>query len=197
MSTDVITLSRADHGRRMRLADFDRAEAVPGPVFELGRGVVVVVDVPNYRHLAQVTALRRILHAYDAAHPGQVHAIASGSECKLLLADLESERHPDLAIYKTPPPEGDDFWGEWVPEVVVEVVSPGSEDRDYVEKRQEYLVFGVREYWVVDADRGQVLILRRSRGRWVERVLRPGDEYRTRLLPGLRFDPAPVLAAAP
>ena len=147
------------------------------------------------RLLAQVNALRRIVHAYDAAHPGQVHTIASGSECKVLLADRQSERHPDLALYKTAPPQGDDFWAEWVPEVVIEVVSPGSTERDYVEKRAEYLEFGVREYWVVDAGRGEVLVLRRSRGRWVERVLRPGDIYTTRLLPGLEFDPAPVFAA--
>ena len=191
-----MTLTPADHGRRMALADFDRAEAGPGPVFELGRGVVVMVDVPDRRHLAQVTALRRIIHAYDAAHPGQIHTIASGSECKVLLADRQSERHPDLALYKTAPPEGDDFWAEWVPEIVVEIVSPGSEERDYVEKRDEYFEFGVREYWVVDAGRGEVLVLRRSRGRWVERVLRPGEGYRTRLLPGLELDPAPVFAAA-
>ena len=196
MHAAAATVTPADHGRPMALADFDRAQAVPGPVFELGGGVAVLVGVPDRPHLAQVNALRRIVHAYDAAHPGQVHTIASGSECKILLADRQSERHPDLALYKTAPPEGDDFWAEWVPEVVVEVVSPGSEDRDYREKRDEYLEFGVREYWVVDAGRGEVLVLRRSRGRWVERVLRPGDVYRTRLLPGLEFDPAPVFAAA-
>lgn len=196
MPATVLSLTPADHGRRMALADFDRAEAVPGPVYELGRGVVVMVDVPNRRHLAMVNALRRQVHAYDAAHPGQIHTIASGSECKILLADLESERHPDLALYRTAPPEDEDFWASWVPEIVVEVVSPGSEERDYVEKREEYLGFGVREYWVVDADRGEVLILRRSRGRWVERVVRPPETYRTRLLPGLEFDPAPVFAAA-
>ena len=75
-------------------------------------------------------------------------------------------------------------------------MSPGSEERDYVEKRDEYREFGVREYWIIDSGRGEVLVLRRSRGRWVERVVRPGDVYRTRLLPGLAFDPAPVFAAA-
>src|SRR5205823_5333416 len=115
-------------------------------------------------------ALRRLLHAYDAAHPGTIHTFASGSECKLLLADRESERHPDLAVYLTPPPDGADFWAEWVPELVVEVVSPSSADRDYGEKRVEYLEFGVREYWIVDDNRGEVLVLRRSRGRWAERV---------------------------
>jgi Uma2 family endonuclease len=156
-----------------------------------------MVDVPDLPHLAQVTAIRRQFHAYDAAHPGQIHTLASGSECKILLADQESERHPDLAVYKTAPPEGDDFWASWVPEVVLEVVSPRSHHRDYVEKRDEYLAFGVREYWIIDADRREVLVLRRSRGRWVERAVREDESYTTRLLPGLEFRPGPVFAAAP
>jgi Uma2 family endonuclease len=180
----------------MRLADFDRAESADERLYELGRGVVVVVDVPDLPHLAQVTAIRRQLHAYDAAHPGEIHTLASGSECKILLADQESERHPDLAVYKTAPPEGDDYWSSWVPEVVLEVVSARSHHRDYVEKRDEYLAFGVREYWIVDAERREMLVLRRSRGRWVERAVRDGEAYATQLLPGLQFQVGPVFAAA-
>jgi hypothetical protein len=48
---------------------------------------------------------------------------------------------------------------------------------------------------VRSTDPNRALGLRQSRGRWVERVLRPGEVYTTRLLPGLAFDPAPVFAA--
>jgi Uma2 family endonuclease len=110
---------------------------------------------------------------------------------------VESERHPDVAIYKNPPPEEeDDFRASWIPEIVNEVVSPGSEERDYVEKRDEYLRFGVREYWIVDAERQEVLILRRAGGRWREKTLRPPETYRTRLLPGFEFACEPVFDAA-
>jgi Uma2 family endonuclease len=196
MPKTATVLGPADHGRPMTLDEFDHAEGQPGRLYELGRGTIAVVDVPNRRHLAQVNALRRQVHAYDAAHPGQVHTIAGGSDCKVLVAGLESERHPDLALYKTPPPEEEDFSASWVPEVVIEVVSPGSEHRDYVEKREEYLLFGVFEYWVCNADRRELLVLRRSRGQWVERVLRPPEVYRTRLLPGLELDLAAVFATA-
>lgn len=187
MSTQTIKIGPADHGRRMSLAEFEHAEAQEGRLYELGRGVIIVSDVPGPRHLMQLNAIRRQLHAYDLEHPGRIHTIASGSDCKILLADLESERHPDVALYKNPPPEGDDFWASWIPEIVLEVISPGSEQRDYVEKREEYLRFGVREYWIVDAQREEVLILRRSGGRWVERILRPPDAYRTRLLADFEF----------
>jgi Uma2 family endonuclease len=185
-----------DHGRAMTLAEFDRAEGRPGYRYELGRGVVTVVDVPDPKHLAQLTAIRRQLAAYDLAHPGRIHTLGAGGECKILVPGLESERHPDLAVYKTPPPEGENVWAVWVPEVVIEVVSPGSELRDYHEKRQEYFDVGVKEYWIFDARRQEMLVLRRGRGQWTERTIRAGKTYTTRLLPGLEFDCTPVFEAA-
>ncbi len=107
MSSKTITrIGPADQGRPMSLEEFEHAEAEEGQLYELSRGVVTMVDVPNPGRLAQVLAIRRQVHAYDAANPGRIHTIASGSECKLLISGLESERHPDVALYKTPPPEG-------------------------------------------------------------------------------------------
>jgi Uma2 family endonuclease len=195
--TTAIKISPADHGRRMSLADFDHAEVQEGHRYELGRGVIIVSDVPNPPHFAQYNAIRRQLGIYDAAQPGRIHSIGGGGECKILLADLESERHPDLLVYKTPPPAADEeVWAMWVPEIVIEIVSADSEQRDYVDKRDEYLRFGVQEYWIVDARREQVLVLRRSGGRWAERVLGANDVYRTRQLPGFEFACGPVFEAA-
>ncbi|MCI0455592.1 MAG: Uma2 family endonuclease [Gemmataceae bacterium] len=195
MATAAVKIGPADHGRRMSLTDFEHAEVEEGYLYELGRGMIVVSDVPNLPHLAQVTALRRQLGRYDLDNPGRIHTIASGNECKILVAPAESERHPDLAVYKEPPPE-EDVWSTWIPELLIEVVSPGSEHRDYVEKREEYLRFGVREYWIVDAAKREVLVLRRVAGEWRERVLRPPEVYRTRVLPGFEFACEPVFDAA-
>jgi hypothetical protein len=196
MSITTRIIGPQDHGRRMSLVEFEPAEVQPGYCYELSRGVVAVSDVPNFRHLAQVTAIKRQLGAYDLAHSGTLHTVASGGECKILLAELESERHPDLVVYQTPPPAQENDWAAWIPEIVIEVVSPGSEQRDYVEKREEYLAFGVREYWIVDADRQELLILQRSRGRWSPRIVRPPEVYRTQLLPGFEFACEQVFQAA-
>jgi Uma2 family endonuclease len=195
MSQTTTLIGPADHGRRMSLAEFEHAHGEEGHLYELSRGVITVVDVPKPSHLLLILAIRRQLHAYDAAHPGLIHAIASGGECKLLIRGLESERHPDLAIYKTPPPEGqsdDDVWCQWVPEIVIEVVSPSSKFRDYEEKPEEYLQLGVREYWIVDAKKGLMMVFRSSRGRWAEREVRPPTVYKTALLPGFEFSIASV-----
>ncbi len=199
MSSKTITRVRAaDHGRRMSLEEFEHAEAEDGRLFELSRGVVTMVDVPKPRHLKLFDALRRQFSAFESKHPKLIYAIAGGGECKLLIPDLESERHPDLAVYKTPPPKGrndDEVWSQWVPEIVVEVVSASSRHRDYQEKPEEYLRLGVSEYWIVDADEGLMKVARRSRGRFVERSVRPPAGYRTRLLPGFEFSIEAVFQA--
>lgn len=180
----------------MSLAEFEHATSEDGSLLELSRGVVTALDVPGPKHLAQINALRRQIHAYDAAHPSVIHTIASGSECKILIAGAESERHPDLAIYKDSPPNGEDIWAAWSPELVVEVVSVGGERRDYVEKRGDYPQAGVREYWIIDAQKREMLVLSRTDDSWNERIVHDGELYESSALPGLAFDCSAVFAAA-
>ncbi len=47
------------------------------------------------------------------------------------------------------------------PALVVEVVSPGktNQDRDYRYKRSEYAARGILEYWIVDPEKAQVMVL--------------------------------------
>ncbi len=122
--------------------------------------------------------------------------IGGGAECKILLTDLDSERHPDVAVYKTEPPDSPDIWSIWIPEIVVEVVSAGSEKRDYEEKPLEYLAFGVMEYWIIDQAKQQITINLRSAGSWKPQILTSGDRYQSRLLPGFELDCHAIFNAA-
>jgi Uma2 family endonuclease len=196
MPTVEMKLGPADQGRRMRLAEFDQAETEEGYFFELSRGIIVVSQVPEPRHFAMVNGTRRQIQAYDLAYPGRNYGIAGGGECKLLLDDWDSERHPDLAIYTVAPPRGKNVWARWIPDLVIEVVSPGSEERDYILKREEYLALRVKEYWILDVERREMLVLRRVRNRWVERIVQPPEPYSCRHLPGLIFDCGSVFQAA-
>jgi hypothetical protein len=54
----AIKVGPADHGRKMSLADFDHAKVQEGYLYELGRGVIVVSEVPKKRYLFQVLAIR-------------------------------------------------------------------------------------------------------------------------------------------
>jgi Uma2 family endonuclease len=197
MPKTAIKIGPNDHGRRMSLDDFDLAEAEAGYRYELSRGIVNVTGIPNPSHFAMVNAVRRQLSAHDLANPGRIYGIATGSECKILVSGLESERHPDLAVYKTSPPsDNEEAWSNWIPELVVEIVSKDSKSRDYDEKREDYLQFGIQEYWIFDADKKEMLALCRSRGKWTEKTVRPLEVYRTTLLPGLEFKCEDVFKAA-
>ena len=88
------------------------------------------------------------------------------------------------------------MWRTWVPDLVVEVVSESSRDRDYTEKRDEYWTIGVKEYWIVDAKLEQVLILKRGRSQWTERTFGPADVCATKLLPGFKLACRAIFDAA-
>lgn len=67
------------------------------------------------------------------------------------------------------------------PELVVEVVSPGQEKRDYRYKRSEYAARGIAEYWIVDPGQQQVTILEWVEGLYEEEVYREQAELRSPL----------------
>jgi Uma2 family endonuclease len=198
MGKTLIKIGPADPGRRTSLTDFEDARAPEGYLYEQSRGVITASDVPHRLHMLLVAAIRRIIFEYEVSHPGRIRCVLGTMECKLLIPAFDSERHQDLAIYFTGPPPIDDstLWRHWLPEVVIEVVSPGSRKRDYEEKPEEYLRLGVKEYGIVDARKQAMVVMRRTRGRWVERRIRPPALYRTRRLPGLEFSCGAVFAAA-
>lgn len=186
------------HGRKMSLKAFEFAQVDDDYVFELARGYIVVSEVANYPHAWRVSFIRTHLGHYQVENPGIVHAVLGTMECKVLIPDWESERHPDIAVYLTPPkgPRNRNIWRTWIPDLVIEVVSESSRDRDYTEKRDEYWSLGVREYWIVDAKLEQVLILRRGRTQWIEKSLGPKDVCETKLLPGFKL-PCRAIFEAP
>lgn len=186
MEVTRIRIGPADRGRAMSLLDFAEAEGAPGYLYELARGVIEVVEIPGYRHGQILHNLDLQVFGWETAHAGVVHYHASGDRCALRLPGMKSERHPDMALYLSPSPDPVSPWELWIPEIVVEVVSEGGEHRDYEEKRQEYLLAGVREYWIIDPMKREILVLQRAGDTF--RELRPATEYATPLLTGFTLD---------
>lgn len=72
-----------------------------------------------------------------------------------------------------------------VPHLVVEVITPGSRERDTGVKRKLYAQAGVDEYWLVDQDGQAITVLHRQADGTYDggEVFRPGDAIRSRVLP--------------
>lgn len=182
-----------NNGQRMSLASFEDAIGCEGYIYELSKGVIEVTSIPHRKHLMQVQAIRNQLIAYQLAHPEIVHAVTGSHDSKMLIEPAQSELHPDVAVYLSPMPDVDDLWSIWVPAIVVEVVSESSAERDYKQKPDEYLSFGVQEYWIVDRFKMQMLALSRFRSKWRQKIVQPQQNYSTPHLPGFVLDLRPAL----
>jgi len=75
------------------------------------------------------------------------------------------------------------------PDLVVEVISPGSMRRDRYDKRELYARFGVKEYWLADvANRSlEVLTLQNGAYQLSSFATGAGKVFST-ILPGLELD---------
>jgi Uma2 family endonuclease len=77
------------------------------------------------------------------------------------------------------------------PDLVVEIASPGTRNRDETIKRRLYERFNVTEYWIVDPEIDAIRVYRRS-GEHFERPIElsaeSNDVLTTPLLPGLRIE---------
>jgi len=84
------------------------------------------------------------------------------------------------------------------PLLVVEVVSPGktNRDRDYIDKRTEYARRGILEYWIVDPQQEQVLVLTLENDAYNETKFEKGDSIRSRLFDHLDLTANQVLNAS-
>jgi Uma2 family endonuclease len=191
MSTLKVRIGPADHGRAMTLEDFREAEEEPGYFYELARGVLEVGEVPGDQHGQILDNLHEAFSRFRASHPGLVRRIAHGSDLRVLIPLLESDRHPDLALVFFGAPLNQR--GRQIPALVCEIVSPGTRARrrEYDEKSDEYLAVGIQEYWIIDPEHERVTIRTFLRGAagtptWSERIFTGDQTIASELLPGFQ-----------
>jgi Uma2 family endonuclease len=155
---------------------------------ELIDGEHYVTPSPNLSHQRIVGRLYLLIATYLETHPaGEVFLSPLDvvfSQFDVVEPDLlfvsEAKRHEILTKQNV----------KGVPDLVVEIGSPGTRKRDETLKRRLYEVQGVTEYWIVDPELEIVRVLRRQGQHYdrpVELSREAGDVLTTSLLPGLEL----------
>lgn len=136
--------------KRYRLADLSTFPTEDGYRYEIVDGELIVTPAPARRHAALAVRLTILLsHALDRQQPEWCLI----TQPFVLETETETTTHhcePDLGIFDQPL---ETFVSDedLLPVIVVEIVSPGNPENDYVRKVNAYADIGIPEYWIVDS----------------------------------------------
>ena len=129
-------------------------ERVPGKRYELIRGVLTEKEVPTGDpHGVTVSRSGGLIFQYSEIN--DFGDVRSGEPGYRLERDPDTVRAPDVAWFapgRIPP--GTIGFPELMPDLCIEVASPGNTRRDRLlsDKAQMWLDFGAREVWVLNPE---------------------------------------------
>jgi Uma2 family endonuclease len=159
-----------------------------GKLHELIDGEHYVTPSPNVRHQQIQGDLFALMWTYLEAHPiGRVFT----SRLDVVFSRFDVVE-PDIIYLSHERAENVVTKAnlQGAPELVIEIGSPSTRQRDETIKRHLYERSGVSEYWVIDPDIDVVRVYRRtgdSFARPIELSREAGDVLTTSLLPGLEL----------
>src|SRR5882762_10055186 len=127
--------------------------------YELIGGELFVSRAPDIPHQRVLLNLEIALSHYLGQNPIGILVPGTG----MIFSDYDAVI-PDLAFVRNERWDevvtGEKFTGAL--DLVIEILSPGTQNRqcDLTSKRQLYGKCGVKEYWIVDSENREVLVLR-------------------------------------
>jgi len=149
-------------------------------------GEVIVFSPSSTEHVLLCNFLGTLLRVYVDAHQ---LGVVGGPEWQVRLRP-GLRRVPDvlfvsrerLSIIRDTHIEG-------APDLVIEVVSPDSEERDWRDKYWDYEQAGVREYWVIEPYTKVVALYRLDEEGKYQRVEPEGGFFVSEAVPGFKLKP--------
>ena len=140
----------------VKLTYDDYCNTPDGVRYELLDGVLVMTPAPRVRHQRVVSKLGTRLYQFVEEHAlGEVFF----PPCDVVLSDTDVVQ-PDLLFVSNERAHiitDENIQG--APDLVVEILSPATAERDRTFKRALYAKHGVQEYWLVDTDAKTVTLL--------------------------------------
>ena len=154
-------------------------------------GELIVSPAPTAGHQDVVANLHILLHGYTREHGGHVYLAPFD-----VVFGLYDVVQPDLIYISAARPRVplDKHALEEPPDLVVEVVSPGTGWTDRTRKMALYATSGVPEFWIADPVR-RLIVVHYLQGEEYRAVEPSADGLiASRVLPNLRIDPDAVFA---
>ena len=122
-----------------------------GKKYELVRGVLVEKVATGYPHSVVVVMIATVLNLF--AGPRNYGVVVAGEPGYLLEIGPDTVRCPDVAwVAPQRIPEGFRGFPNLVPDLVVEVKSPGNSYPEMQRRAEMWLSFGARQVWTADPD---------------------------------------------
>ncbi|MEO8607520.1 MAG: Uma2 family endonuclease [Chloroflexota bacterium] len=149
-------------------------------------GVVIQMPSIDERHDAMVAFFRMLFAAFlEQTGGGRI----LGDPMLMKLPNVPSSRAPDVQVL-LPDRVGQLKKNQVIgpASLVVEIVSPGSQRQDREDKKREYELGRVPEYWLFDPAKIQALFYQLSdEGLYEEQQLDANGVYHSRSLPGFQL----------
>jgi Uma2 family endonuclease len=162
---------------------------------EIVDGVHYVTPSPSSKHQIVVGNLFALIWTHLKQHPVG-HVFVAPFDVVLSHVDVVE---PDLLYIARERLEiVTDKNVRGVPDLMVEVLSPGTRRTDEGAKKTRYELFGVEEYWLVDPERETIVVYRRSGNAFAKMAALAGETYdtlTTPLLPGWSVPLSDVFAS--
>jgi len=187
MATEVLEQNATEHLTRRR-APIEEFWALPESVLpiEYVNGEIIMAPAPTVPHQL---ALGNIYYALRTFVQGERLGRIISSPLDVVLPTGEVVQ-PDLFFLDTK--QAERVRGakrvNVVPSFLIEILSPGSAVHDTITKRELYERSGVREYWIVDAEKRSIaqLVLRKKHYALAE--LDAGDRVKSVVLAGFEMN---------
>ncbi len=156
------------------LLTIEDVEANPPPGrWELLDGEVVYLAPANLEHGYLITLIANLLHQF--VHPRRLGWVLAGDTGIILRRDPDRLRAPDVCFFareRFPGGRLPSRFSTLVPDLIVEVVSPGDRRAEIEDKTAEWLRSGARLVWVVYPPTRTIVV---ADGSGPGRVLHPHD----------------------
>lgn len=139
------------------LCTLEEYEALPeNERLEVFDGIIYDMASPSQLHQLILTELLVSIRTYIKEKNGKCSVFPAPFDVKLENSPLTIVQ-PDIMIVC----DDDKLDGKrcnGAPDFIIEIVSPGNPEDDYVRKLYYYQKYGVREYWIVDPQRKSVSV---------------------------------------